>query len=309
MAHRTRSRIFLVGISVVLLSMDGMCYNYVMNASWDGVAFNISVKRETIQKTLDAFHSSVSDTCGEGQRLFIPEKSFFPDLQTSAHHPVYVDVGYMSSHDFYDYLKNNPELCISVSGLEVAVHIPLLADDPAGPPVYALAVAVLYEKSRGDIPKPNFLCRYIPVEEIQLSDSEAFVRNGSDEMRVSFTRSNNPCKPSSFIVTEEFDELLDEFLFGLPEPDFSFCERHTFRSDFCTNANRVKCTINRHAPNICQTFKKRSVQPCEASLNIMNITPGFREFILLENDPINILASESYSDGPPLIGLKSPCQE
>lgn len=53
--------------------------------------------------------------------------------------------------------------------------IPLLAGAPDGPPVYALALAKFYPKSRGDIPKINFLYPYIPVDEITMNDYGAFL--------------------------------------------------------------------------------------------------------------------------------------
>ncbi|KAJ8021446.1 hypothetical protein HOLleu_38649 [Holothuria leucospilota] len=91
-------------------------------------------------------------------------------------HPIFVDFGYLTSHDFDDYLRDNPDSCVSDSGMEVAVTIPLLAANATGPPIYALSLAKLYEKSRGDIPKINFLYSYIPVEEIKLTDSGAVVK-------------------------------------------------------------------------------------------------------------------------------------
>ncbi|KAJ8021452.1 hypothetical protein HOLleu_38661 [Holothuria leucospilota] len=168
---------------------------------------------------------------------------------------------------------------------------------------------MLYEKSRGDIPKLNFLYPYSPVDEIQLSDSEGVVKNGSDELRVSIIKHNDPCAPPRSIIKEEFDEFfVAEFHFGLPKPDFSFCDRHSFKSDFCTNAKRVQCAVHRHAPNLCQKCIVSNPQPCEASVEILNISSGFRDFFLLGNDPVNILASESYSCDF-VMGLKYPCQE
>lgn len=104
----------------------------------------------------------------------MPDVPILPDLHNSDRHPVYISFGHMKSHDFDGYLEENPNTCVSVSGLEVAVTIPLLAGAPDGPPVYALALAKFYEKSRGDIPKINFLYPYIPVDEITMNDCGAF---------------------------------------------------------------------------------------------------------------------------------------
>ncbi|KAJ8021444.1 hypothetical protein HOLleu_38647 [Holothuria leucospilota] len=311
MVHHTLYKVLVVEVGLVLVTLNATYVEYVTSGAWDGVGFYISAKRETIQQTLDAYHDSVSNgCCGEGPRLFIPRKSVFPELQMSDHHPVSVDFGYLESHDFDDYLKINREPSISISGPEVAVSIPYLAADSNGPPVYTLALAHLYEQSRGDIPKTNFLYPYIPVDEIQITDIGAVVRNGSEELGVSFIRHNHPCKAPPSTVSEKFDEFLyEEFHLGLPEPDFSFCDRHSFRSDFCTNLQRVKCAIHGYAPHVCQMYKTDNASSCEASVKIINITPFFRDFILLGNDSVNIIATESYASYKSLVGLKYPCQK
>ncbi|KAJ8051067.1 hypothetical protein HOLleu_04496 [Holothuria leucospilota] len=281
----------------------------VTSADWSGVAFYISVERDAIKKKLDDYHNSVSNGCGDGPRLFVPEDPVLQEIHNNDRHPVYIDFGFIRSHDFDNYLENNPDPCVSTSGLEVAVTIPLLADKPKGKPSYALALTKFYEKSRGDIPKINVLYPYIPVDEISLSEDGAIVRNGSDEMRISFKRSNNPCKPPISVVKEEFDEFLfSDFTFGLPAPDYSFCDRHFFESQFCAKAERIKCGVQRHSPNLCQMLETNDVESCETTVEIENITSGFREFILLGNDPVDILASESFHCNS-TVALKYPCQE
>ncbi|KAJ8051069.1 hypothetical protein HOLleu_04498 [Holothuria leucospilota] len=281
----------------------------LVTGDWNGVGFYISVEREAIKKKLDNYHSSVSNECNEGPRLFVPKVSVFPTMHNNDRHPVYVDFGFMRSHDFDEYLKDNPNPCVSTSGLEVAVTIPLLAGKPDGPPIYALALTKFYEKSRGDIPKINFLYPYIPVDEISLRDNIALVRNGSDEMKISFNRSSHYCKSSALIVKEEFNEFLfSNFQFGLPVPDYSFCDRHSFKSKFCSNAERIKCGVQRYAPNLCQVWKSNDFGSCAATVEIKNITSGFRNFILLDDNPVNILASQRFH-GNTTMALKYPCQE
>lgn len=241
--------------------------------------------------------------------MFVPKGPVLPGMHNNCIHPVNIDFGLIRSRDFDEYLKDNPNPSVSTSGLEVAVSIPLLASSPDGPPSYALAVAILYEKSRGDIPKINFLYPYLPVDEIMLYDDGAFVRNGSDEMRISFNRSGNVCKPPTPIVKEEFAEFaFGDLQFGLPAPDYSFCDRHSFENKFCANFEGIKCAVQRSAPNLCQLWEANMHKPCAATVKIENITSGFRDFILLGDDPINILASQSYHDNGS-IGLKYPCQE
>ncbi|KAJ8051062.1 hypothetical protein HOLleu_04488 [Holothuria leucospilota] len=239
----------------------------------------------------------------------MPKDPVLPEIHKNDRHPIYIDFGFIRSHDFNEYLENNPDPCVSTSGLEVAVTIPLLAGAPNGPPLYALALTKFYEKSRGDIPKINFLYPYIPVDEIFLNDEGAFVRNGSDEMRISFNRSNNPCTPPVSLVKEEFDQFVfSDFQFGLPVPDYSFCDRHSFESQFCSNAERIKCGVQRYAPNVCQKWVSDYFDPCATTVEIEIITPGFRNFILLGDGPIDILAAERYFVNGSM-ALKYPCQE
>ncbi|KAJ8043937.1 hypothetical protein HOLleu_11261 [Holothuria leucospilota] len=290
--------------SASAVSVDG-----VATGEWDGIDFYISVKRDAIQKKLDAFHISRSNGCDDRPRLYVPDGPILPDLHNSDRHPVYIDFGHMKSHDFDGYLEENPNTCVSVSGLEVAVTIPLLAGAPDGPPVYALALAKFYEKSRGDMPKINFLYPYIPVDEIKMSDYGAVVRNGNDEMRVTFNRLIHPCKPLDSMVNEEFEEFIhSDFQFGLPQPDYSFCDRHSFESKFCANAERIKCGVQRYSPNLCQQWSSKTTKHCVTTVEIKKITSWFREYILLGDDPVNILASETHSSNFS-IALKYPCQE
>lgn len=244
-----------------------------------------------------------------GPRLFIPETAFLPDLQHRGHHPVYIEVGYVTSHDFDEYLEDNPSPLVSVSGLEVTVTIPLLGGTSDGPPVYALALATFYEKSRGDIPKTNFLYPYIPVDEIRMNDYGAIVRNGSDEFKLSFNQPSTSCKPPASIVKEEFEKfVLSDFQFGLPAPDFSFCDRHSFESRFCANAERIRGVVSRYSPNLCTKWTSRDIQHCATTVEIEKITSGFRDIILVGVDPIYILASEINRCNCS-INLKYPCQE
>lgn len=245
----------------------------------------------------------------KGPRLFIPKVSVLPGLHQVNHHPVYIEIGHLTSHDFDECLEDSSSSCVSPSGLEVGVTVPLLAGSLADPPAYALALAKFYEKCRGDIPHRNLLYPCIPVDEIKMNEHEAVIRNGSDELRIAFNRFNHPCKPSTSIVKEEFDTyFLDNLQFGLPEPDYSFCDRHTCNSKFCSNTVSLRCDVHRFAPNVCQVFTSNDMTPCEASIEIKNITSGFRDFILLGDEPVDILASRSFSNNAS-VGLKYPCQD
>ncbi|KAJ8023494.1 hypothetical protein HOLleu_35951 [Holothuria leucospilota] len=309
MVRFTFLSILLVEFGGLLFSSTAHVLNDVSSGSWDGVGFYIAVKREAVQEKLDAFHRSTSNQCGDGPRLFIPEISVLPNLHHSDYHPVYIDIGDLKSHDFDDYLKENSNPCVSVSGMEIAVTIPLLAGTPNGPPEYALALAMFYERSRGDIPKINILYPYIPVDEITLNEHSAAVINGRDEMRISFSRFNERCEPATGIVKEEFEQfILSDVQFGIPAPDYSFCERHSFENKFCSNAERIKSYVHRYSPNLCQKWTSNDPEECETEVAIENITSGFRDILLVGDEPVNILASEvlHYNFS---IALKYPCQD
>ncbi|KAJ8023426.1 hypothetical protein HOLleu_35870 [Holothuria leucospilota] len=148
-----------------------------------------------------------------------------PELHPADHYPVYIDFGYLTSHYFDDYWNRNPNNCVSTSGFEVAGTIPLLADSSNGSPIYVLALAKFYERWRGDIPKTNHLYPYIPVDEIKRDKYGAVAKNGSDKIRVFFHDLKHPCKPPSSSVKEEFDDFMfSMFHFGLPAPEYSFCD-------------------------------------------------------------------------------------
>ncbi|KAJ8021454.1 hypothetical protein HOLleu_38664 [Holothuria leucospilota] len=80
--------------------------------------------------------------CVTGPKLVIPEKEVFPELETRENHFVHVYFGHLTSNDFDDFLEGNSNPYVSVSGLEVAVTIPLAAN-ATGPPLYALSLAML----------------------------------------------------------------------------------------------------------------------------------------------------------------------
>ena len=77
----------------------------------------------------------------------MPEVPVLSEIHNNDRHPIYIDVGFIRSHDFDEYLGNNRDPCVSTSGLEVTVTVPLLASAPNGPPLYALALKNFYEKS------------------------------------------------------------------------------------------------------------------------------------------------------------------
>ncbi|KAJ8024047.1 hypothetical protein HOLleu_36660 [Holothuria leucospilota] len=194
-----------------------------------------------------------------------------------------------------------------MSGLEVAVNIPLLSEEPSGPPSHSLALAKFYDRRRGDIPKANILYPYKPVDKIVMDDCHVVVQNGDEEIRANFQRAVNPCVPSPDKVDDEIKRFMgSDFHFGNPEPHFAFCDRHSFDNDFCNAVKSVRTEVQQEGPNICQFWRIDDVHSCATTTQINTMTKYFRDFILLENDPLEIVASETMK-GNFSIGLKYPC--
>ncbi|KAJ8021166.1 hypothetical protein HOLleu_40957 [Holothuria leucospilota] len=242
----------------------------------------------------------------KGPRLYLPTSPVFPEILDENQHVVYIGTGYV---DFYDFQDLRDE-CVSIDGMEFAVTIPFLTDHPDGNPQYSLALKNFYERGRGDIPKPNIALPYVPVDEITRKDNSVIVRNGSEEIRLSFKRHTDPCEQVEPTVRHEFDEYVDQDLqFGVTEPDFSFCDRHPVENRYCTISQSIKCKVHRSYPNICQTsWKTPSRVSCDTPVQIEKVTPGFRDMMLLGTGEINIIATESFF-GNFSLGLKYPCIE
>ena len=67
MAYQLLFQVLLIHTGLLLSTANAAYVDYVTSASWDGVGFYISVKRDKIQEKLDAYHNSISDRCGDGK--------------------------------------------------------------------------------------------------------------------------------------------------------------------------------------------------------------------------------------------------
>ncbi|KAJ8030490.1 hypothetical protein HOLleu_26933 [Holothuria leucospilota] len=143
-----------------------------------------------------------------------------------------------------------------------------------------------------------------------MNNTKVVMRNGNDEIRLSFQRFVNPCRPANLVVRHKFDKFVDQdFQIGDPEPNFGFCDRHPIDNYYCTTAQSIKCKVHRASPNICQSsWKTVGRVSCETPLKITNVTKGFRDFMLFADGEIEVIASESYF-GNFSMGLKYPCIE
>ncbi|KAJ8050940.1 hypothetical protein HOLleu_04328 [Holothuria leucospilota] len=279
--------------------------NIVHNIRWDGYIAYMPVDRRLVQDRLDSWYNSISNVCG-GPRLYLPEEPVFPDILNKDQHVVYFDTGYVKHHDFEDF----PDKSVSVNGLEFAVVIPLLADHPKGHPKYSLALSKFYQRDRGDFPQPNLAFPYIPVDVLKMNETNVYMRNGDDEMKVSYERLVNPCEPAIEVSRHELDEFItQEFQLGVPEPDFSFCDRHPSENQVCQTLQSIRCDLHRSSPNICQSsWNSEERMVCFASAQVTRIDKWFRDFMMLGNGPAEVIASDSLT-GNFSLGLKYPCLE
>ncbi|KAJ8021329.1 hypothetical protein HOLleu_38495 [Holothuria leucospilota] len=235
-------------------------------------------------------------------QLYVPKKPVFPDLLNNDQHVVYVDFGLSSSKDFID------DSSISSSGVESGVIIPFLSDSPNGPPKYSIAMAELYSRDRVEPAKPNIMYPFISIDEMTVEDNEAFWRNGDEELHVSFVKSN-PCQTPSAATKEVFVKFFTGLsLLGWSEPDLEMCNRHPTKNYYCSVMNTIKDDVEEALPNVCQTYDIADVVECAASFDIIEVTPGFREFLLINDNAIDIIAAERFYCNATTT-FKFPCVE
>ncbi|KAJ8041766.1 hypothetical protein HOLleu_12671 [Holothuria leucospilota] len=274
--------------------------NTVWSYGWDGILAYIPANRQLIQEKLDTWHNSISETCN-GPRLYLPETEAFPGILDKDQHVVHIEIGYVNYHI--------PDKCNSVNGVELGLVIPLLSDDPKGPPKYSLALIKFYQRDRVEPPYSNHSFPYLPVDELTMTDSSVVMRNGSDEILLSFERFNKPCKPAPAMSKHELDEFLTRnFQFGLPQPGFSSCDRRPSYNQFCKCIESIQCDLPRCYPEVCETaWYSNERVTCSASVQITNISEGFRDFMMLGDGPIEVIAADSITGDFTMNQSKCPC--
>ncbi|KAJ8043798.1 hypothetical protein HOLleu_11062 [Holothuria leucospilota] len=233
----------------------------------------------------------------------MPNSAGFDDLLSTDHHVVYIDFGFIGSEDFAD------EQSISSYGTESAVLIPFLADSPDGVPKYDLSLGQFYQRDRGDIPRVSINFPYYDIDELNVTETGAAWRNGSDELTVSFVKSK-PCKVPPSIRRHEFDAMIEkELQFSFSKPDLSYCDRQSIvENPVCEIFKSIKSEVETAGLNVCQTSQATWEGKCEASLAMLCITDGFRDLLLLKDDPIEVITSERFY-GSFGSTLKYPCLE
>ncbi|KAJ8021518.1 hypothetical protein HOLleu_38754 [Holothuria leucospilota] len=233
----------------------------------------------------------------------MPTTPVFDDILTADHHVIYVEFGFIDSLD----LGGEPS--ISSHGSESAIIIPFLADSPDGDPKYALALGSVYQRDRGAVSKLNIAFPYIGIDEISVTDTGVVWRNGSDELRATFVKSN-PCRPASKVSQHEFEVTIDEELdFSFAEPDLEYCKRHSLVDhQVCDTLENLPCGLKQAGPNVCQFYQPPWEKSCETSVVDVTVTGEFRNLLLLNDDPVNVVSSEGLY-GEYEVGLKYPCME
>ncbi|KAJ8024233.1 hypothetical protein HOLleu_36903 [Holothuria leucospilota] len=104
--------------------------------------------------------------------------------------------------------------------------------------------------------------------------------------------------------------LEKELLLGISQPEFPTVCDFLEKNYFCSVTNSIRDDVISFAPNVCQIpWGPSSTTSCQVSLEVSNITPGFRERLLLRReDPVYFIASESYEQYFD-IAVKFPCVE
>lgn len=235
-----------------------------------------------------------------GPRLYIPDEPVFSDgILSCEQHIAYIDFG------INNFLNSDSLTSFPV----VAVTIPFLSGHPKEPPKYSLALGELFQRNNSLISSSNFAFPHITIDEVTITSDEVILRNGSDEMRVSYTRYIDPCVPTSSRVRDEFEQFLSEDKeIGAAETNFDICDIEQFQqSEFCKIVDGIRCGISRVGPNFCQSAWNSSDKVvCKTTFEFLNVTSGFRNFMMMKEDPVNILATESLY-GNFTIGVDYPC--
>ncbi|XP_071822599.1 uncharacterized protein [Apostichopus japonicus] len=303
------SKIFLLYIvSFVMIILQRPISSEQVTVShvyWDGFAFYFPVSKQAVQDRLDQWHEE-NGNC-ESRRLSLPDFPIFPDLINEDQHPLYIDVGHIM---FTDFENGSDPYNPLFYGTEVTVTIPFLISTQSHLPLHSLTLALFYDRSRGDFPKPNFIYNYIPVNDILFDDEKFLMRNGSDEMKMTFQSLHDPCVPPPDIVQHEFDDYITtDYQSGLRKPDFDYCDRHPEKNNFCSLAERLKPDINDNLGDLCQIWVTPNQERCVTSVKVATVTRGFRKALLLCEDQstiMNVIVSEAYS-GNFTMDLKYPC--
>lgn len=220
----------------------------------------------------------------------------------SSQHVVYFNFGNLTASEF-DGITPHPE---------VTVHIPFLASYPGfGPPSYSLAVAKFYQRSDDEnddeIPRVNIAYPYYPADKISISEKEALIQIGEEELRISF-RKSDPCEKPEVVVKHQYDEFrLGELRTGAELPDFSYCgEHHGHNSRFCAVGNDLGDDLGEWKYRICQRWASRDHTSCIASLKIEKMTPMFRDLLSVGVSELRIVSSEQYH-GNYTVEMFYPC--
>ncbi|KAJ8024225.1 hypothetical protein HOLleu_36893 [Holothuria leucospilota] len=187
------------------------------------------------------------------------------------------------------------------------MSIPLLSNSSDGVPIFSLALNIFYPRDRSDVPNINVIHHFVPVDEILIDESEAILRDGNEELSIFVNKQDNPCEPSTPCIQRQLGKRMEELQVGFPQPDFSSCE-FLQENHFCSVADVIKDDVSFLAPNICQTaWGPPANESCVASMEILDVTPGFRERLFLgSDDPIHFIASETY-DQYFDVSVKFPC--
>ncbi|KAJ8024230.1 hypothetical protein HOLleu_36900 [Holothuria leucospilota] len=274
------------------------------HGAWKGTVGYIAVDRSAVQEKLDFYNSHVVSP--GGTPLFLPLDPVFPHILNKTQHVLYVDFGTLTVFECDTPVSGDWKSCPSVSRSECTTAIPLLTDDPHGIPKYSLALNIFQQRT--DVPNINIVFPHTPVDEVTVDGDGATIRDSNEEILVSVTFDEDTCKPNPTAVSKEFEEFFNEELqFGIFGPDFSYCDDYP-NHHFCSVVNSIRGGVQQWASNVCQLGWGAPVAgSCQVPLSILNITPGFRERLLLEeNDPVNFIASEHYDQEFDAV-VKFPC--
>lgn len=236
-------------------------------------------------------------------QLYVPSQPIFPNV-TEGKHVVYIDFGYQGTRDLAK------QFTITSMKPIFYILIPLVSDSPNGLPHYNLPLAnFILPAHRNEDMIGTTLFPFQEADALIICDSSVHLRHQGEEIKVEYSVSE-PCTKPPQLLSDEFQELvLEGALLGSHSGNVFFCNSRPYStqaSSYCNLMDGIRHDVECAYPDVCTVYKSEDERACTASFQITKITEGFREMLLLGDNPINIVSSEMFG-GNYTIDIKYPC--
>ncbi|XP_071818044.1 uncharacterized protein [Apostichopus japonicus] len=259
------------------------------HARYDGISIFFVVDAEVVQAKLDEYFKNNPGV----PTLYISADPVFPGLE-SGEHVVNIEFGVDETFEFSTMFQYAGTLLI---------FLPFLSASPDGPADYTLKLGEFYPESLQDITK---------LEELTI-DGNILIRDQGQELRFSFN-DETPCvsSPTKALHVKD-DEVMKSTIFGYDELVRLYeCDEQIPKTDLlvehCERFERILPEVRDAEPNVCVFTTITKLHSCQATVQVLSITQGIRDVMLLGEGQITIIGAERFR-GLFNAGLKYPCVE